>query len=192
MSVYICARTCCREMIIGGTNLSDLMPALNSGYPTEFCMHRGAQRQYLCICTSKASKVCLPWTQGTPQSSVCTDVRSVSIVRICAFVLLVFCMHRGAQRQNLCICTSCISGWTSRFFACFTCFTGTKAQKLTLGTSSMYCSGGFLHIYIYICMQRMLTYADVCWRMRTSSMYCSGGFLSFQVKKKRPSIFLRA
>jgi hypothetical protein len=60
MYVYIYPRTCCREMIIGGTNLSDLMPALNSGYPTEFCMHRGAQRQYLCICTSKASKVCLP------------------------------------------------------------------------------------------------------------------------------------
>ncbi len=59
MYVYICQRTCCREMIIGGTNLSDLIPALNSGYPTEFCMHRGAQRQYcqnLCICTSCISK----------------------------------------------------------------------------------------------------------------------------------------
>jgi hypothetical protein len=126
MYVYIFPRTCCREMIIGGTNLSDLMPALNSGYPTEFCMHRCAQRQYcqnLCICTS-----CILYA------------------------------HRGAQRQNLCICTSCISRSTSRFF---TCFTGTQAQKLTLRTSACIVPAAS-YIYIYICMQRMLTYADVC------------------------------
>jgi hypothetical protein len=65
-------------------------------------------------------------------------VRSVSIVRICAFVLLVF----PSQQRRF-----------------FTCFAGTKAQKLML---------------------------------HTSTMYCSGGVLFFQVKKKRPSNFLRS